>query len=373
VVDFREKLYLAPLTTVGNLPFRRVCKRLGADVTCGEMALATNLLQGQASEWALVKRHPSEDLFGIQVCGGYPDTLSRLCEVVEAEGLEVDFVDINMGCPLDLVCNKGAGSCLLRKPQKMEQIVRASSAVLSCPLTIKTRTGFNMGDLMAHTLLRQARGWGAAAATLHGRSRAQRYSKSADWDYIKRCAREAPDLPLIGNGDVFSYAEYQNAMWRPDGEPTGLATTMVARGALIKPWVFTEVKERRVWDISASERLDHLRDFVSHGLEHWGSDQRGVESTRRFLLEWLSFTCRYVPVGVLEQGYAQHMQHRVTPFVGRNDLETLLGSLDSDDWIKISTMLLGPPPEGFQFRPRHKANASGSSEQGMALDGQANG
>ena len=120
-IDFKNKLYLAPLTTVGNLPFRRLCKTLGADITCGEMALATSLLKGDAREWALVRRHKSEDIFGVQICGGHSDSVGRCVQALD-DTIECDFIDINMGCPIDLICNKGAGSMLLEKPKRMEEL-----------------------------------------------------------------------------------------------------------------------------------------------------------------------------------------------------------------------------------------------------------
>ncbi|KAL0043602.1 hypothetical protein WJX79_009566 [Trebouxia sp. C0005] len=359
-IDFRSKLYLAPLTTVGNLPFRRICKGLGADITCGEMALATNLLQGQGSEWALLKRHPCEDMFGVQVCGGYADALSRTAQLIE-ENCDVDFVDVNMGCPIDLICSKGAGSSLLQKPRAIGQIVQGMSAVLSCPLTIKVRKGFNDNQDVTHTFLPEVRSWGACAVTLHGRSRQQRYSRAADWEYVTNCARQVPELPLIGNGDVFSWTDYQAHI----NADSPVATAMIARGALMKPWIFQEIKEQRHIDISASERLDLLKQFCSHGLEHWGSDAKGVETTRRFLLEWLSFLYRYVPVGLLEV-VPQCMQWRPPAFFGRSDLETLLASDNAADWVRISEMLLGPTPANFSFAPKHKSNAYARSETEMA-------
>jgi tRNA-dihydrouridine synthase 3 len=111
-----------------------------------------------------------------------------------------------------------------------------------------------------------------------------RYTKAADWGYISKSATaqvaDHPRLLVIGNGDVYNFEQWEEHLTHPEVE-----TCMLARGALVKPWLPTEIKERRHWDISAGERFDILKDFVNHGLEHWGSDQRGVNTTRRFLLE----------------------------------------------------------------------------------------
>ncbi|XP_015278127.1 PREDICTED: tRNA-dihydrouridine(47) synthase [NAD(P)(+)]-like, partial [Gekko japonicus] len=309
-LDLQGKLYLAPLTTCGNLPFRRICKRFGADVTCGEMAVCTNLLQGQSSEWALLKRHHTEDLFGVQ----------------------------------------GGGCALMSRTNKFEQIVRGMNTVLDVPLTVKIRTGVQEKVNLAHKIIPNLWEWGASLVTLHGRSREQRYTKGADWEYIAECARLASPMPLFGNGDILSYEDANRAM------QTDVSGIMIARGALIKPWIFTEIKEQRHWDISSNERLDLLKDFTSYGLEHWGSDTQGVEKTRKFLLEWLSFLCRYIPAGLMER-LPQRINERPPYYMGRDYLETLMASQNVGDWIKISEMLLGPVPVNFTFLPKHKANS----------------
>lgn len=349
-VDFSGKLYLAPLTTVGNLPFRRICKRFGADITCGEMAMAVNLLQGQQSEWALLKRHQSEDIFGVQLCGAYADQMTRTSQLL-MDNIDVDFIDINVGCPIDLVYHKGSGCGLMGKLRKFEEIVYGMRSVMNVPLTAKIRTGIYENKCTAHTLVPKLRDWGVSMTAMHGRSREQRYTKSADWKYVYECAKLATPMPMFGCGDILSYEEANEHL--QEGSVTGI---MIARGALIKPWIFTEIKEHRHWDISSGERFQILQDFVDFGLEHWGSDTEGVEKTRKFLLEWLSFLYRYIPVGLLEH-IPQKINERPPYYRGRDDLETLMASPSCADWIKISEKLLGPVPSGFSFLPKHKANA----------------
>ncbi|KAK7444511.1 tRNA-dihydrouridine synthase 3 [Stygiomarasmius scandens] len=362
-LNWKEKTYLAPLTTVGNLPFRRLCVSYGAEITCGEMGLATSFLQGSKEEWSLVRRHPSEKIFGVQVAGNKPNTLVPTAEVIAKEfGTGVDFVDVNCGCPIDLVFKTGSGSALLDAPGKLGRIlVGMNKALGEIPVTVKLRTGVKDGKNNAHKLMpRLTAEWGASCLTLHGRTRQQRYTKLADWDYIKQCvdavrAREAeedlPPIPIFGGGDCFSSQDF----WE-DIEKTGVDGVMVGRGALIKPWIFTEIREKREWDISSRERLEGIRKLAEFGLCHFGTDTSGINTARRYLCEALSFQYRYVPIGLLER-LPGKINDRAPSFKGRDELETLLASPDSRDWVKISEMFLGPAPEAFSFIPKHKSNA----------------
>lgn len=210
------------------------------------------------------------------------------------------------------------------------------------------------------------------------RSRLQRYKHLADWDFIRTCSNNQlskcnelasatttssiPRAAVIGNGDVYSFTD-----WNRELESGELDTCMLARGALIKPWLPKEIKEQRHWDISATERLDILKDYVKYGLEYWGSDDSGVSRCRRFLLEWQSFLHRYIPVGLLER-VPHQMNERPPRFIGRNDLETMLASNDCRDWIALTTMAGLPPPKpDYHFTPKHRANAY-SDEHKKQLD-----
>ncbi|CAG8607732.1 8616_t:CDS:10 [Cetraspora pellucida] len=349
-ISFKNKLYLAPLTTVGNLPFRRICKEFGADITCGEMAMATNLLQGQQSEWALLKRHASEDMFGVQICGCKAQHMVKCAEILSNE-IEVDFIDVNLGCPIDLVYNKGGGTALLRHDGKLGKILRGMNRITDIPITVKLRTGIQDDISVAHKLVPKFEKWGVSMATLHGRSRQQRYTKLADWQYISKVSDTVNEMPLFGNGDVLGYTDYYEHI-----EKHHVDGIMIARGALIKPWIFDEIKSKRHYDISSGERLDILRKFCNYGMEHWGSDSIGINQTRRFFCEWMSFTYRYIPVGLLEV-LPQRINERPPSFRGRDEQETLLASGNSSDWVKLSEMFLGPAHESFKFVPKHASNS----------------
>ncbi|KAG8745497.1 tRNA-dihydrouridine synthase 3 [Ceratobasidium sp. 414] len=317
---------------------------------------------------------------GNLIAGAKVAQLVRTAEVLKAEfgpssgreRAQLDFVDVNCGCPIDMVFKSGAGSALLDNHNKLGRILIGMSRALGeVPLTIKVRTGIKGNT--SHKLMPRLARWGVNGFSIHGRTRQQRYSKLADWGYIKECVEalrasteddDLPTIPIFGGGDVFSAEQYWTNV-----EQTGVDGIMVGRGALIKPWIFTEIAERREWDISSRERLDMIRQYAEFGLNHWGSDTMGVNHTRRFLCEALSFTYRYVPIGLLKR-LPGNINERPPAYHSRDDLgkcsksclQTLLASNKSSDWVKISEMFLGPAPEGWAFVPKHKSNAQGGEE-----------
>jgi tRNA-dihydrouridine synthase 3 len=383
-----ETPVLAPLTTQGNMPYRRLCVDLGCQVTWSEMAMGMPLVQGERGEWALMKAHESEisapkflgkstvvqgydnatDMkFGAQIAANKPWLAAKTVEVLTEYCPKLRAIDLNCGCPINLVCEKGSGSALLDQESKLESILRGMSYVSKeTPITVKIRMGTKDNNPTATKLIKRlvlggyeavesGKGTsGVAAITLHGRSKQQRYSRSADWSYIAECSSlikrlkkekdarvdtiaEADPRDLangghvyfVGNGDCYSHEDYYNNI-----NNAGVDSVMVGRGALIKPWVFEEIEKGQYLDKSATERLTYIEKFAKYGLQTWGSDEMGIGTTRRFLLEWLSFAHRYVPVGLLEH-LPPNIQDRPPRFKGRDELETLMASENYKDWIKL--------------------------------------
>ncbi len=352
---FTNRSILAPLTTVGNLPFRRVCKEFGADNTVSEMAMVYNLNQTQKSEWSLLRRHDSEDVFGMQVAVSRADDAIRFARAIHASGFRYDYIDINCGCPVDMIVQKGCGCGLWEKKSRLREVVKALTTFQSKPVTIKCRIGDDENAPTLHRQIHEYQEWGASAVTIHGRSRRQRYTKLANWDYIEQCAK-LTSLPVVGNGDILSWEDVVEHR----AKCPSVTSHLVARGALIKPWIFDEIKHQRSLDISSHERFEMLKRFTGYGLAHWGSDEKGVLSTRRFLCEWLSFLFRYVPLGLLER-LPQRINERPPMYEGRDTLETLMTSDSVYDWIRITEMLLGPAGDKFVFTPKHKSNSYAAS------------
>jgi tRNA-dihydrouridine synthase 3 len=309
---------LAPMTKGGNLPYRRLCVELGARVTMSEMVVARRLKQRRKAEFALIRKAPDEPCLGVQLAGTNPEEMGWAAALAESRG--ADFVDLNLGCPIDHFTRKGLGAALARQPRRIGRIVAAmKTAVARVPVTVKIRLGWNDEDRNYLDQARAAVDAGADAVFVHGRTRNARYRQKADWDAIGEVVAAVP-VPVVGNGDLLFPHEIDEARRR-----SGCAGVMVARGALIKPWIFREVLEG-YRDLTAEDRLAVYRRYAELALAHWGEDEHGHQRARQFIRWHVGFWYRYVPRR--PDGTWPGMQERESSPFARTPLEALFARTD---------------------------------------------
>jgi len=282
---FNGRLIMAPMSRGTDLPFRRLACEWGAHVCVGEMAYAHKIVSSHRGEMALVRRHESEQVFGVQLAGKRPEVMAEAARVAEGRG--ADFVDINLGCPIEDAVRRGFGAALLRRASRVAALVEAMKRAVSIPVTIKLRTGWSTQKPTFLNVARAACEAGVDAITLHGRSRNQRYRRAADWGAVAELVNEV-NVPVIGNGDVFSWRDARARM-----EETGCAAVMIGRWALSKPWIFREFADGHDIELGAEERLAVLKRYVELCLETLGDDEFGRRRARRFLAFHQDFFYRY--------------------------------------------------------------------------------
>ncbi len=276
---------MAPMATGGNLPYRRLCREYGAVRTCSEMVLAHKLVKG--GDRPLLRHHESETDFGVQLAGKRPEVMAEAAVIAVEAG--ASFIDLNFGCPIDLVVRKGAGAALMRRPGKLASVVEAVRSAVEVPLSVKIRLGYSQQEINCVKVARLAVEAGADAVGVHGRTRNQRYRLSADWDLIDEVAAAVP-VPVIGNGDILTCWDLARRR-----RETRVESFLVARGALIKPWIFTELSEDRPGDLDIPGRWAMMRRYFELACEHFGDDENGLVRVKRFFLWHLGFWHRYYP------------------------------------------------------------------------------
>ena len=333
-MDLRQVLtgavVMGPMTKGSNLPYRRLCVELGARVTVSEMTVARRLKQKRRGEFALIRRFEGEPCFGVQLAGTSPDEMAWAAALCESRG--AGFVDVNLGCPIDHFTRKGLGAALSRQPARVARIVSAMrEALQSAPVTVKIRLGWNDRSRNYLDVARAAVDAGAGAVFVHGRTRDARYRHAAEWDAIAEVAAAVP-VPVVGNGDLLTAHEISAAL-----ERSGCAGVMVARGALIKPWIFREAAEG-YRDLGAGERLAIYRRYACLALEHWGSDEHGRARAREFVAWHLGFWCRYAPRRA--DGTFPSMQEREPGRQWTDPLDALLARTDSAAHAWLAERLL---------------------------------
>lgn len=232
-VQIENPFVLAPMAGVTDLPFRKLCKEQGAGLICMEMVSAKAISFHNKNTEALMEIDPGENPVSMQLFGSEPELMARVA--AEIEERPFDILDINMGCPVPKVVNNGEGSALLKNPELIVKIVKSVSSAIKKPLTVKVRIGFENEPVDIADIAKRVEDAGAAAIAVHGRTRQQYYSGTADWDAIRR-VKEAVSIPVIGNGDVDSPEKAEALI-----KETGCDGVMVGRATRGNPWIFREL------------------------------------------------------------------------------------------------------------------------------------
>lgn len=228
-----SRIHLAPMAGVTDLPFRLICKEYGADGLTTEMVSAKGLYYKDKKTASLMHLDDREKPAAIQIFGSEPEIMAEIAPIVESFG--ASCIDINMGCPMPKIVNNGDGSALMKNPLLAGKIVRAVSDAVKIPVTVKIRKGWDCDTAAEFAKVLEANG--AAAITVHGRTREQFYQGSADWDTIKS-VKASVKIPVIGNGDIFSGQDAERMF-----KYTGCDGVMVGRGAQGNPFIFRQIKE----------------------------------------------------------------------------------------------------------------------------------
>lgn len=232
-VEIDNPFVLAPMAGVTDLPFRKLCKEQGAGLICMEMVSAKAISFHNKNTEALMEIDKCENPVSMQLFGSEPELMARVA--AEIEERPFDILDINMGCPVPKVVNNGEGSALLKNPELIVKIVKSVSSAIKKPLTVKIRIGFENEPVDIVDIAKRVEDAGAAAIAVHGRTRQQYYSGTADWDAIRR-VKEAVSIPVIGNGDVDSPEKAEALI-----KETGCDGVMIGRAVRGNPWLFREL------------------------------------------------------------------------------------------------------------------------------------
>lgn len=281
-MEFGDRpLFLAPMEDVTDIGFRKLCKRFGASMVYTEFVSAEALVRSIKSTVSKLTISDDERPVGIQIYGRDTEAMVEAAKIVEEA--HPDVIDLNFGCPVKKVAGKGAGAGMLQNIPLMLDITREVVKAVHTPVTVKTRLGWDSSHLIITDLAEQLQDCGIQALTIHGRTRAQMYTGSADWTLIGEVKRNPRiHIPIIGNGDITSPEDAERAF-----NDYGVDAVMVGRATFGRPWIFKEMRDYldgRPQDLSLDldRKIDILEEQLRINVERI-DEYRGILHTRRHL------------------------------------------------------------------------------------------
>lgn len=251
----KGKALLSPMSGVTDVAFRTIAKKYGAALTYTEFVSSAAIVRGNKNSLQLVQTHKSEKPVAVQLFGSSAEEIVEAAKLLEDK---FDIIDVNCGCPAWKVIKTGAGSALLNNPEKISTFVNKLSSSIQKPVTIKIRAGIDSKNINAVQVAKIAEDAGAAAIAIHGRTQKQGYSGSADWQIIKQ-VKEAVNIPVIGNGDVFSPETFKERL-----EQSNVDFIMIARGAIGNPYIFTQINDfLKKGTYKQESKIKHFSEYLN--------------------------------------------------------------------------------------------------------------
>ncbi len=278
---YNDKIFLAPMAGVTDLAFRTLCKEYGADLVVSEMVSSRGLHYKDKKTNELLKTNSIEAPLIVQIFGNEPDVMAESAKILEDMG--VQYLDINMGCPAPKIVKNGDGCYLMKDERLAGKIAESVVSSVSIPVSVKFRAGWDMNNINAVSFAKVMENSGVNCVTVHGRTKDQFYSGSADYEIIKQ-VRDSVKISVIANGDVTDFKSADNILSK-----TGCSSLMVGRGALGNPFVFSEIKsglkgEHKIFDISVKKKalLRHIEL-----MEEYKDEKIGVPEMRKHFAWYL--------------------------------------------------------------------------------------